>query len=71
MSNALFLHRNNSNHAIDWDRAKVLLYCDNVTKRNIIESALIKHQPNLLNVSQGIYKSDAFIVSEIVKLVSQ
>ena len=69
-SNALFLHRNNYNHAIDWDRAKVYLYCDNVTKRNIVESAMIKSQENLMNVSPGMYKLDAFLVNEIFKLVS-
>ena len=31
MSNALFLHRNNDNHVIDWDSSKVLVNCNNVT----------------------------------------
>ena len=70
MSNALFLHVNDFNHAINWDGADVLLYCNNITKRNIIESSLIKHHNDLINVSQGVYKLDAFVVREILKLVS-
>ena len=34
MSNSLFLHRNNFNHAIDWDNSKVLL--------NLIVSQIFK-----------------------------
>ena len=71
MSNALFLHVNDFNHGINWDGADVLLYCSNITKRNIIESSLIKHHNDLINVSQGIYKLDAFVVKEILKLVSE
>ena len=70
MSNALFLHLSNFNHSIDWDKANVILYCNNITKRNIIESALIKYNQHLLNVSQGMYKLDPFIVKEICKHVS-
>ena len=69
MSNALFLHMNNFNHAINWVGSDVLLYCNNIIKRNIIESALIKNGNNLMNVSQGIYKLDPFIVKEISRLV--
>ena len=70
MSNSLFLHRNNFNHAIDWDNSKVLLNCNNVTRKNIIEFAVIKYQQNLMNVSQGLYELDDLIVSQIFKLVS-
>ena len=70
MSNALFLHMNDFNHAIDWEGAHVIVYCNNITKRNIIESALIKYRNDLINVSQGMYKLDPFVVKEIFKLVS-
>ena len=69
MSNALFLHMNNFNHPINWEGSEVLLYCNNITKRNIIESAFIKNCDNLMNISQGIYKLDPFIVKQISKLV--
>ena len=69
-SNALFLHMNTFNHGIDWDNAKVVLYCNDIVRRNIIESALISNNQNLLNVSPGMYKLDAFISKEICKLVS-
>ena len=70
ISNALFLHMNDFNHAIDWDKAEVILYCNNVIRRNIVESAMIKYKENLVNVSPGMYKLDAFIVKEICKLFS-
>ena len=69
MSNALFLHTNHFNHRIDWDKARVILYCNNSTKRNIIESSLIKTKNDLINVSQGMYKLDSFVVKEIFKTV--
>ena len=70
MSNALFLHMNDFDHGIDWKKAKVILYCNNITRRNIIESAMIKYNQNLVNISPGIYRLDSFIVREICKLVS-
>ena len=69
-SNALFLHRNNFNHRINWNGSEVLIYCNNITKRNIIESVLIKSSSHLMNISQGMYKLDPFIVESIFKLVS-
>ena len=65
VSNALFLHRNNFNHRINWQEAEVLLYCNNINKRNIIESAFIKNDCNLMNISQGMYKLDPFIAYNI------
>ena len=70
-SSALFLHMENHNHLINWKGADVILYCNNITKRNIIESAFIKHQIDLINVSAGLYKLDAFVVEKIFKLVSR
>lgn len=68
MSNGIFLHLNNFNHRINWEGAKVLLYCNNITKRNIIESALIRNSSNLMNISQGMYKLDRFIINHIFSL---
>ena len=62
---------NDYNHSIDWGGADIILYCNDITKRNIIESALIKHHTDLINVSPGLYKLDAFVVEEIFKLVSR
>ena len=67
-SNALFLHMNECNHGIDWNKSEVIIYCNNITRRNIIESALIKYNQNLVNVSPGMYKLDAFTINEIGKL---
>ena len=61
---------NNFNHRINWGGAEVLIYCNNITKRNIIESVLIKYSSELMNVSQGIYRLDPFVVQKIFMLVS-
>ena len=61
---------NNFIHGIHWGNAKVILYCNDIVRRNIIESALIIHNQDLVNVSPGMYKLDAFIAREICKLVS-
>ena len=67
-SSALFIHLSNFNHVIDWINAKEILYCKDITSRNIIESGFIKEfSANLLNVSPGMYKLDNFMISEIVK----
>ena len=72
MSNALFLHVNDFNHRVDWDGSEVILYCDNIVKRNVIESALIKsYNGDLLNISQGIYKLDSFVVKRIIEFVAK
>lgn len=70
-SSALFLHMNNCNHRIDWEGADTILYCNNITKRNIIESAFIKYHSDLINISPGLYKLDQFVVEMIFKLVSR
>ena len=69
-SSGLFMHMNNFNHAIDWNNAEVALYCNSFMRRNIIESAMIKYKENLVNLSPGMYKLDAFIVKEICKIFS-
>ena len=34
LSSSLFQHMNNHNHAIDWQGARVVMYCSNILKRN-------------------------------------
>ena len=68
-SSALFVHLSNFNHRIDWDQSKELVYCEDIVKRNIIESCLIKfNNANVLNLSPGLFKLDAFIINEVVKM---
>ena len=68
MSNTIFLHINDFNHGINWQGAEVLFYCNDITKRRIIESAFIKNSSDLMNISQGMYKLDAFVVNHIFNL---
>ena len=68
MSSALFLHMNNCNHSIDWRNSKEMLFCNDIVKRNIIESSIIKFKSDcVLNISKGLYKLDNWIIKGIVK----
>ena len=67
-SSGIFLHMNNSNHRINWQGAEVLLYCNNITNGNIIESAFIKNTDELMNISQGLYRLDPIVAGHIFNL---
>ena len=68
MSNAIFIHINNCNHMIGWKESKEIVFCNNVTKRNIIESSIIKeYSNNLLNISSGLYRLDNWLIKHVVK----
>ena len=69
-SNALFIHQRDMNHCIDWSHASSIFPCNDIVKRNIIESSMIKHSINdLINVSTGMYKLDNFISNRIVRQI--
>ena len=54
------------NHVIDWVNSKEILFCNNSTRRNILESCIIKfNAQNVLNISPGMYKLDNFLVEMI------
>ena len=68
MSNALFVHINNLDHMIGWNNAKEIMFCNDMIKRNIIESSVIKlFNNNLLNISNGLYKLDDWLIKHICK----
>ena len=70
-SNALFIHLRDMNHCIDWPQATSIFPCNDIAKRNIIESSMIKHSKNdLINLSNGLYKLDNFISDRIVRQIS-
>ena len=67
-SSAIFLHMSQEDHRINWLSSKELIFCNDFTKRNIIESSFIKWNcEKIMNVSPGMYKLDSYLVSRIVK----
>lgn len=65
-SNALFLHVRDYDHNIDWDNSSKIVSCQSFISRNVIESSVIKHNfDSLMNVSNGLYKLDSFIINVI------
>ena len=70
-TNAIFLHLRDNHHTIDWSNAAPIAYCKNALERNVIESSLIKYSEKCnMNVSQGLYKLDSFLISQIFKKYS-
>ena len=70
MQNALFIHMNDSNHGINWAMSKEIIFCKEIVKRNLIESCIIQRDcDKLLNISQGLYKMDEFLLNSILKQV--
>ena len=66
-SNALFIHMNDYNHAIDWNNAKEILFVKSFVNRNILESCLIKASSSIMNISPGLFKLDKYIIDAIIK----
>ena len=56
-SSALFTHKRDKDHFIDWGNAKMIYKATSVTERLIAETVLIKGC-NTMNISDGLYKLD-------------
>ena len=65
-SNAIFVHKIEHNHAIDWEGANLLYKSNNYFTRRIIESSLIGTHPNY-NLSSGNFKFDKVFQSAILR----
>lgn len=71
-SNAMFLHMSHNNHKIDWGGAVSIVENSSVVERNIIESAIIKYTLNdNMNISQGMYNLDCFIINDLVSFYAK
>ena len=71
MSSSLFTHMNEHDHGINWKESKEILFCKEITRRNILESCIIKKEGcNLVNTSPGLYKLDEILVNNIFNQIS-
>ena len=70
LSNALFNHKINNNHAIDWEGAKLVYKCNSYFKRRIVESSLIATFP-CFNLSEGHFKFNKTIRNLIISNLPQ
>ena len=58
----------NEDHRINWPNSKELIFCNDVIKRNIIESSFIKaNVEKIMNSSPGLYKLDSYLIDRIVQ----
>ena len=66
VSNAVFIHKIENNHQINWDAARLLFKSNNYFTRRIVESSLIDSFPNY-NVSPGHFKFNKVFQTAILK----
>ena len=66
LSNALFNHKIDCDHRIDWDDAQIVFKSNSYFKRRIVESALIATYP-CFNLSDGHFKSNDSFKTQIIK----
>ena len=63
-SSALFAHKRDKDHFIDWQNAKIIYKSTSVTERLIAETVLIKCC-NTMNISEGLYKLDNVLTNRL------
>jgi hypothetical protein len=56
-NSAVFNHVQDHDHPINWDSSKIVYSSSNKQKRLLVESALIKHIPNI-NLMPGVCSVD-------------
>ena len=65
-ANAIFLHKMNFNHNIDWDNSKLLFPCNNYFTRKVFESSLIGSLPNF-DISNGNFRFNKVFRTNILR----
>ena len=65
LSNALFNHKTDLDHQIDWDGAKIVFKSNSYFKRRIVESTLIAAYP-CFSLSDGHLKLNKAFKTQIV-----
>ena len=69
-NNAIFIHKETLHHNIDWDNSTEIYKCRGFINRNVIESSIIKFKKDdIMNLSEGLYKLDPFIIQNIITLL--
>ena len=65
-SSALFIHKQNYDHFINWNGAKTVYRSTSVVERLIVENILISKNVTM-NLSEGMYKLDDYITNKIIE----
>ena len=65
-SSALFVHKREKDHFIEWENAKIIYTSTSVTERLIAESVLIR-VCNTMNISDGLYKLDKVLTDRLTQ----
>ena len=64
-SNALFIHKRDNNHFIDWNGARIIYKTSSLIERLIVENILIQ-KCLTMNLNEGMYRLDDFITSKLI-----
>ena len=67
---ALATHSNLKNHTINFNSAKIIYPCSNISKRHIVESALINTNKNCFNLNKGFVPLNDYISKQIISTVN-
>ena len=65
-SSALFLHKQNYDHFINWNRARLVYKSTSVVERLIVENILIGKSITM-NLNDGMYRLDNYITNKIIE----
>ena len=65
-SSALFVHKQNYDHFINWNGAKMVYKSTSILERLIVENILIRKSVTM-NLSEGMYKLDEYITDKLTE----
>ena len=65
-SSALFIHKQNYDHFINWNGAKMVYESTSVVERLIVENILIGKSITM-NLNDGMYKLDNYITNKLIE----
>ena len=65
-SSALFIHKQNYDHFINWNGAKMIYKSTSVLERLIVENILIRKSVTM-NLNDGMYKLDDYLSNMLIE----
>ena len=61
-----FIHKQNCDHFINWNGAKIVYKSTSVVERLIVENILIG-KSRTMNLNEGMYKLDSYITNKLTE----
>ena len=62
LNNAMYVHAINNNHSFDFNNSSLIVPCDDLQDRKLLESAFIRHHSEyVVNLNPGLNITDPFL----------